>query len=37
MKKQPNPTRFDLTGFQIGAELVFGAIGALALIRWLGM
>jgi hypothetical protein len=37
MKKQTNPSRFDFTGFQIGIELIFGAVGALALIRWLGM
>lgn len=32
-----NPTRFDLTGIQISLELILGGVGALALMRWLGM
>jgi hypothetical protein len=36
MKKQPNPSRFDLVSLQINVELTLGAVGALALMRWLG-
>lgn len=35
--KKHLPSRHDLTQIQVGLEIILGGIGALALMRWLGM